>query len=289
MNQRESTNSFAKSWHHFQQLLKDGKFREILQISRCYFMDIVIGRIIIAANIIGRKLHPSQKLRNCPFDGKSFPDFYPVVAGGHFVFHSRCPYCCSVERHRMQWIYFNRETDMFHPKHPITILHCAPEEAFYRKFKDIELVDYYTMDKFTGYTVCGERMRDYADLTRLPYEDDKFDYILCNHVLEHITDEQLALSELKRVLKPGGVAFINVPIDEKLTETLEDPRYNTNALRFKYYGQSDHVRKYGTDYQKHLEKAGFHVTCTVAENYFSEEEIYQYGLFSSERIYSCRK
>lgn len=132
-------------------------------------------------------------------------------------------------------------------------------------------------------------MRDYVDITRLPYEDDKFDYILCNHVLEHIPDEQLALSELRRVLKPEGVAFLNVPIDNALTETLENPAYDTDALRLKYYGQCDHVRKYGLDYEKHLEEAGFHVTSIIIKNYFSPKAICKYGLNPDERIYSCRK
>lgn len=289
MNLKKMTASFMKSFRTFIKLLKNGDFQEIYRNIRYYFMDMVMRRIFIVAIIIRGKLHRPGNLRSCPSCGKSFPYFYPIVGGKHFVFHSQCPYCQSYERHRAQWLYFSRETDMFHPKRPIAILHCAPEETFYKKFKNIDSIDYYPMDKFTGYTICGERMRDYADITRLPYEDDKFDYILCNHVLEHISDEQLALSELKRVLKPEGVAFINVPIDEAFTETLEDPAYNTYALRLKYYGQCDHVRRYGTDYQKRLEKAGFHVTCTVAGNYFSKEEIDRYGLVSSERIYSCRK
>lgn len=289
MNMKHMILPFKKSFLHFVQLLINREFKKILQISRYYFMDKDIRRLFIAATIVDGKLRPPKHLHTCPSCGKSFPYFYPIVSGNHFIFHSQCPYCKSYERHRAQWLYYSRETDMFHPERSMAILHCAPEQLFYKQLKDIKSIDYYPIDKWTGYTICGERMRDYADITRLPYENDKFDYILCNHVLEHIPDEQLALSELRRVLKPEGIAFLNVPIDETLTETLENPAYNTDALRLKYYGQCDHVRKYGLDYEKHLEDAGFHVTCITAGNYFSSKAIYKYGLVPDERIYSCRK
>lgn len=289
MNIKNMIFSFRKSFLHFVHLLKNRKYEKIYQISRYYFMDQVIRRIFIAATIADGRLRPPKHLHTCPSCEKSFPYFYPITSGSHFIFHSQCPYCKSYERHRAQWLYYNRETDIFHPKHPIAILHCSPEQLFYKQLKNINFIDYYPIDKWTGYTICGERMRDYADITKLPYEDNKFDYILCNHVLEHIPDEQLALSELKRVLKPEGVAFLNVPIDQTLTETLENPAYNTDALRLKYYGQCDHVRKYGLDYEKHLEKAGFHVTSIIVRNYFSKKAIYEYGLTPDELIYSYRK
>lgn len=289
MNITKLAASFKKSFLHFIQLLRAGKYQEIFQISKYYFMDKILRRFFIAATIIGGKLRPPKHFHLCPSCGMKFPYFYPIVSGNHFIFHSQCPYCKSYERHRAQWLYYSRETDLFHPTRPITVLHCAPEQLFFKHFSEAENMDYYPIDKWTGYTVCGKKLRDYVDITNLPYEDNKFDYILCNHVLEHIPDEQLALSELKRVLKPGGTAFLNVPVDEALTETLENPAYNTDALRLKYYGQCDHVRKYGSDYQKHLAQAGFHVTCIIAKDYFSPKAIYRYGIDSNERIYSCKK
>lgn len=278
-----------KSFFHFLQLLKEGKLKEIFRITNYYFMDKIVRRFFILLTKIKGIFRRSKNYHSCPSCQREFPFFYPIMCGNHIAFNVQCPYCKSYERHRSQWLYYTRETDMFAPKQPISVLHCAPEELFFPKFFKKELVDYYPIDKWTGFTVCGEKMRDYADITKLPYEDNKFDYILCNHVLEHIPDEQLALAQLKRVLKPDGIAFLNVPIDSNLENTLEDPAYNTDELRLKYYGQCDHVRKFGLDYGKHLEAAGFQVTCILVEEYFSQEEINRYGLLPDERIYCCKK
>lgn len=280
--------NIKKSFLHFIELVKEGKFQDIFRISKYYFLDKVLRRVFILIVKLDGALNPPKKLHNCPSCGKKFPYFYPVVSGDHIAFNAQCPYCKSYERHRAQWLYYNRETAIFSSKEPISILHCAPEELFFKKLYGQDRIDYYPIDKWTGFTVCGKKMRDYVDLTTLPYEDNKFDYILCNHVLEHIPDELAALLELKRVLKPDGCAFLNVPIDTQRKDTLENPAYNTDALRLKYYGQCDHVRKYGLDYKKRLEKAGFLVTCIVVKDYFTKEEIYKYGLLPNDRIYYCK-
>lgn len=278
-----------KSFTHFLQLLKERKFSDIYRISSYYFLDKVVRNIlIILIKIKGKIFHP-HTVHRCPFCRNSFPYFYPIVSGDHISFNVQCPYCKSYERHRMQWLYYHQETDILRPQTQISILHCAPEELFFLPFSQNKQIDYYPVDKWEGYSVCGQRMRDYVDLTHLPYENQKFDYILCNHVLEHIPQEQLALSELKRVLKENGTAFINVPIDDSLEKTLEDPAINSDILRLKYYGQCDHVRKYGRDYQKRLESAGFSVKCITASNFFSQEDIRTYGLLPNDQIYSCKK
>ena len=270
-------------------LLKERNFQEILRIINYYYLDEILRNICIFKIRISAKLKPPEKLHTCPACGKSFPYFYPVVAGEKLCYNVQCPHCKSYERHRSQWLYYTKETALFSPQKPISILHCAPEELFFTQFYEKSNVDYYPIDKWEGFTVCGKKMRDYVDITNLPYAENMFDYIICNHVLEHIDDEQTALLELKRVLKPDGCAFLNVPIDPSLDETLEDPAYNTNVLRLKHYGQCDHVRKYGLDYQKRLEKAGFIVTCIAVNEYFTPAQIEQYGLLAEERLYYCQK
>lgn len=281
--------ALKKSVIHFAKLLEDRQFSDIARISKYYFMDQVVRRGLIGGISLFGRLIPPKQLHACPACGKKFPYFLPVVAGEHLAFSVQCPYCKSYERHRSQWLYYERETDLLHPKRSISILHCAPEQLFFEHLEAEALVDYYPVDKWTGYTVCGKQMRDYVDLTDLPYQDYQFDYILCNHVLEHIPNERQALSELRRTLKTDGIAFINVPVDGTLPETLEDPSYNTDALRLKYYGQCDHFRKYGMDFPERLREAGFSVMCVVVGEYFSNDEICLYGLSPQEQIYSCRK
>lgn len=279
----------GKSVDHLIRLLKNGEFDAIARISRYYFLDQVVRRVAAAGIFLRGKLFPPSRLYECPACGGRFPSFYPVVAGNHLAFGVQCPRCKSYERHRSQWMYYDRETDLLHPKRRLSVLHCAPEQLFFERFEADERVDYYPVDKWTGYTVCGKRMRDYVDLTELPYQDGQFDYILCNHVLEHIPNERQAMSEIRRTLKPDGTAFMNVPIDGTLDETLEEPAYNTDELRLKYYGQCDHVRKYGRDYPERLKRAGFSVTGVAVEEYFSPDEIERYGLSRQEWIFACRK
>ncbi len=284
-----SNSPFTKSILHFANLLKSRKFADIVRISSYYFLDKIVRNLLIIGIKIIEKIRPSKQLYYCPFCEKYVPHFYPIICGNHIDLNVQCPSCKSYERHRFQYLYYNNETDLFRPKHTISVLHCAPEELFFQLLENNEKIDYYPVDKCEDFTVCGKRMRDYIDITQIPYEDNTFDYILCNHVLEHIPDEQLALSELKRVLKPDGIAFLNVPIDVNLDHTLENPSYNTDVLRLKYYGQCDHVRKYGNDYITHLEAAGFVATGISAEDYFSKEELKKYVLLPHEQIYCCRK
>ena len=94
------------------------------------------------------------------------------------------------------------------------------------------------------------------DVTKLPFPKDEFDWVICNHVLEHIEEDQKAMSELYRVLKTGGCALLQVPISRKLEITYEDFNIQSPEEREKHFGQNDHVRVYGNDYPKRLKSAG---------------------------------
>ena len=100
-----------------------------------------------------------------------------------------------------------------------------------------------------------------ADATALPYADARFDLVIANHVLEHIEDDWAALAEIRRVLRPGGSAILQVPVAQRLAVTREDPSIRDEEEREDAFGQWDHVRLYGLDYPQRLEKAGFEVTC----------------------------
>ena len=114
------------------------------------------------------------------------------------------------------------------------------------------------------------------------------DVIICNHVMEHIPDEHKALSEMYRVLKKGGVAVINVPLDESRAQTFENPEYNTPELRLKYFGQHDHVRIYGRDYAERLGKV-FKVEIAKPNEKLTEKQLSDCGVWSGDTLYLCRK
>lgn len=127
------------------------------------------------------------------------------------------------------------------------------------------------------------------DIHDIPFPENSFDIVVCNHVMEHVDDDIKCMSEIHRVLKPGGWAIMQVPQDYDREETLEDPTITDPKERERVYWQSDHVRLYGRDYGKRLAKAGFN----VKEDHFLEElgpeKRRYYALPGREIIYFCTK
>ena len=116
-----------------------------------------------------------------------------------------------------------------------------------------------------------------------------FNAIICYHVLEHIEDDSKAMAELFRVLKPGGWAILQTPIDDEREETFEDFSITSPKERKKIFGQEDHVRIYGKDYFKRLRKVGFDVTENTFIRKFNQSEIEKFVLDKNEKICFCLK
>ena len=208
-----------------------------------------------------------------PINQKSYKKFLPY--GYDFQRPNvLAPGTLSLERHRLLWLYLKQETDFFTSK--LKVLHVAPEQCFYKKFKKQSNLEYTTTDLFSPLADVK------ADICDLPFEDATYDVIFCNHVLEHIVDDAKAISELYRVLKPGGWGVFQVPQNVKMVETYEDFSITDPKLRQQHFGQYDHVRIYGLDYFKRLEKAGFSVKKIAVKDYFSEPQIHKYALMKSE-------
>ncbi len=167
-----------------------------------------------------------------------------------------CPVCGSVERDRLIYIYVKDYLLLFNQDKKINILHIAPEYGLYQDFyKNINHKNYICGDKFDGY-FYDKNVR-YMDITQIDWQDNYFDLIICNHVLEHIPDDKKAMKELYRVLKPGGRAILQVPISYKSEETFEDFMILEDWEKEKFFGQRNHCRIYGKDYGARLEEAGF--------------------------------
>ncbi|HLV69217.1 MAG TPA: methyltransferase domain-containing protein, partial [Xanthomarina sp.] len=196
-----------------------------------------------------------------PIDGKSFKMFLPYGYGNQRN-NVLSPSTLSLERHRLLWLYLKNETDFFSAKKKV--LHFAPEQAFYKRFKKMNNLEYITTD-------LNSPLADVkADICNLPFSDNEFDVILCNHVLEHIPDDTKAMYELYRILKPGGYGIFQIPQDLNRDKTFEDNTIINKKERAKIFGQYDHVRVYGRDYFDKLRSIGFKVeevdyTTTLSE------------------------
>jgi len=202
-----------------------------------------------------------------------------------------CPVCDSLERHRLHWHYINNKTILFKENGKnLKLLHVAPEIIFYNKFMSNNRINYFPCDKFEkGYENAYPPNTINVDITSIQFADNEFDAIYCSHVLEHVTDDKKALKELFRVLKPGGFAIIQVPLDKSRQSTFEDFRITDPQEREKAFGQKDHVRVYGRDYHERLQAAGFVVKIEDYLGNFTEEEIFRNGFMKGEDIYFCKK
>ena len=191
-----------------------------------------------------------------------------------------CPRCNSKARHRRDWLFLRRNTELF--TRPQRLLHISPKYALARRLARLPNLDY----------VAGDlEARPYIalrfDLTSLPLRDESFDSAICIHVLEHIEDDRAAMAELFRVLRPGGWALVTVParLDQP---TYEDAAVTAPQDRLREFGETDHVRFYGNDLVQRLEAAGFHVALDAATE-LDPATMEHYGLLADENIFFCTK
>jgi len=215
-----------------------------------------------------------------PIDGKTFKKFLPYGYENQRE-NVLSPSTLSLERHRLLWLYLKNETDYF--KAPKKVLHFAPEQAFYKRFRAMKNLDYTTTD-------LNSPLADVkADICDLPFEDDSYDVIFCNHVLEHIPDDTKAMQELYRILKPGGMAILQIPQDLQRVDTFEDNSITDRNERAAIFGQYDHVRIYGRDYFDKLRTIGFKVHEVDYTAQLDAAEVDKYRLAKGEILPVCFK
>lgn len=198
-----------------------------------------------------------------------------------------CPNCDAKERHRLIWDYFNKSINL---RNSTDLLYFAPIEGLEQNLRDLDSTTVTTID------LTMEDVDISASITELPFDDSSFDIVICSHVLEHIPNDELALTELNRILRPGGQALILVPQDRSRNITYEDPAITTGEGRKEAFGQGDHVRWYGRDVRERLASAGFEVTLNNYIAQLDNKYVKKYKLKEDERwlhdhtlIFHCRK
>lgn len=193
-----------------------------------------------------------------------------------------CPFCQSYDRDRLLYFFLQRHTNLF--SQPTKLLHMAPELTLAKVIGEHAHIDYMSGD------LDGALAMRALDVTQLDFPDATFDAVICNHVLEHVPDDRKAMSELLRVLKPGGWAVLQVPIGVKLGQTIEDFTLKTDAERLDKFGQIDHVRVYTlSDYVSRLESVGWQVSVIDFPQEMGADQITKFGLHPREKVVYCTR
>ncbi len=217
----------------------------------------------------------------CPVCEKSFRTFLPYVYVNQRE-NVLCPFDLTLERHRLMWLYLKKESHFFSTPN-LEVLHIAPEQCFYKLFKKQKNLNYLTGD-------LESPLADlHFDLHDIPLEENKFDVIFCNHVLEHVNDAKKCMSELYRVMKPGGFGIFQVPQDFNRNVTYEDPSITSPEDREKHFWQYDHVRLFGLDYPDWLRSVGFEIEEFNPEKKYNHQQFQRFRLMKNEILYIARK
>lgn len=209
---------------------------------------------------------------------------YEVIGAGYKQYDI-CPVCTASYRTRAIKLVMDKYINMSISD---KVLHIAPEKPLFyllkKKFNNNYIPGDIDPKKYLGYSNISR-----IDLTNMDFNDCEFDFILCNHVLEHIQDDEKALNEIHRVLKPSGLALLQVPISKKLKNTFENPEIISAEDRLVNYGQHDHVRIYAMDYVDKLEKTGFIVETISVKDLNRHNIFHKLMLDEREIIFVCRK
>ena len=217
-----------------------------------------------------------------PIDGRSFRKFLPY---GYVKQRENAlsPSTLSLERHRLMWLFLRDNTTFFTATKKLKVLHIAPEQCFLDIFRKQQNLNYITSDLESPIADVK------ADICDLPFKENEFDVVFCNHVLEHISNDTKAIQELYRVLKPGGFGIFQIPQDLSKAITFEDNTITDRKERAKLFGQYDHVRVYGRDYFDKLRSIGFKVDEVDYTKKITLEKIEEFCLMQNEILPVCYK
>ena len=191
------------------------------------------------------------------------------------------PDSMSLERHRLFWLYLKEKTDFFTANKKL--LHIAPEYCFIKLFKSMKNIDYTSGDLYSPWADVK------MDVHEITFEDNTFDVLFANHILEHVDDEMKVMSEFYRVLKPGGWGIFQSPIDYTRETTYSDDSITDKKEREKHFWQDDHLRLFGRDYKNQLSSVGFDVNEDKFVETLDPALVTKYCLTPNEYIYMCTK
>lgn len=213
-------------------------------------------------SLAARYAFPREK--HCIFCARNGYSFLPYGEGlssqssffaamdivGSDVENFACAWCGSTDRERHLWMYF-QATDLVDDFSSSSILHFAPETQLSKKILSAGPARYVKADLYPTHEDIES-----IDMLAIAFESDSFDFVIANHVLEHVEDDQQAAAEIFRVLKPEGLAILQTPYSNRLHSTWYDPGIDTDEGRLIAYGQEDHLRLFGRDIFNRISRSG---------------------------------
>lgn len=197
---------------------------------------------------------------------------------GSDVENFSCPHCDCTDRERHLSMYFDR-LQLWSRIRGGAVIHFAPEVQLSELIKQAAPGLYVKAD-LNPKTPDTQKI----DITKVPYPDGTFDVVVCNHVLEHLPSDAEALSEISRVLKPGGIAIVQTPFSPLLDTSIVSPLINDDQLRRRYYGEVDHYRLYGNDLFEKFRHAGLTVTLFSHNDVLKDYDHRYYGVNPEEDL-----
>src|SRR5262245_28509301 len=211
----------------------------------------------------------------CPCCATGFPVFLDWSPEYRNVV---CPNCNSHPRHRVFWLSV-QQSGLLRGR-DLKLLHFAPEGIIRRLVCSFSNITYITADREQG------DVDVWLDVTKLPCLDQCVDVVLCSHVLTVVPEDQVALRELFRILRPGGWAWLQVSLNDEIATTLEDPALASPQERKRLFRDEHNIRLYGRDFADRVRSAGF----TFVEEDFTRKnlspaEAARYGLDPRETLY----
>ena len=265
--------------------------KNILSAAHMDSIRIYNCRNFINDNLLKKNNAITSGSKQCIICGSNVDKFLPGgieegifkqhhIIGGGYRENYACPYCGAIDRHR--WLYFVLQNKLDISRASGRVLHFAPEGLIQKYIQQNEQIDYYTGD------IVPRKAMHVTDITDLQYKDNTFDYIICNHVMEHIADGEKAVSEIKRVLKPDGKWIFSFPICTDM-KTYEDKAISSPKQRLKEYGQEDHVRLYGYDFAEQYERYGLKLHIYSPENEMDDDQIDKFGFIKDDIIIIATK
>ena len=236
--------------------------------------------------------------RQCYICKKTFNRFYKFMGGskkfsswyknidmvGSDVDNFYCPYCSCHDRERHLVAYFDKLK--LWPNENTKVLHFSPEIHFSRKLEICHPLEYIKADLNPAqYILPGIKDVKKLNLMKIPFDEQHFDLVICNHVLEHVPDMQKCMSEIYRVLKRGGIAILQTPYSQLFHNHFEDSSIATDEQRDFFYLQSDHVRIVSENqFIKDLEETGFQLSIAKHTDVFDCNFAIRHGVNPKEGL-----